>query len=106
MNCGICSQHGKLSASTIDPHTGSAGIFVGDWATAFSAMPAARTAEAARTARIDRHLMSSRPVVADAGFNNQRDGQRGGAFHDLAGHVLGLVELLLGHFEQEFVVHL
>ena len=65
-----------------------------------------------RTARTGRSidalivLVRRRPVVADAGIDDQRHRERGGAFHHLAGHVLGLVDLLVGHLEQQFVVHL
>src|SRR5215475_13557867 len=38
-----------------------------------------------------------RPVGADAGLDHQRHRERGGALHHLARHVLGLVDLLVGH---------
>ena len=50
--------------------------------------------------------MRRRPVVADAGVDDQRDRELGGIFHHGASHVLGLVEFPLGHLEQQFVVHL
>src|ERR1700722_17755694 len=46
------------------------------------------------------------PVEADAGVDDQWHRERRGALHDLAGQGLGLVDLLVGHLEQQFVVHL
>src|SRR3990167_1746 len=47
-----------------------------------------------------------RPVVADAGVDDQRHREFGRAFHHGARHLLGLVEFLVGHLEQQFIVHL
>src|SRR5260370_34702407 len=48
----------------------------------------ARTTRTGRKNDIPIVLVRCRPVIADAGVDDQRHRERGGAFHDLARHVL------------------
>ena len=102
-------QHGWSSIVIFEPHSRPfVGIAVRSAVCAWdgAARNRARTARTGRSIDALMVLVRRRPVVADAGIDDQRHRERGGAFHHLAGHVLGLVDLLVGHLEQQFVVHL
>src|SRR4029077_14267727 len=86
-------QQGWFSTVIFEPHSRPfVGMAVRSAVCAWdgAASNRARTAMTGRNIDIIMVLVRRRPVVADAGIDDQRHRERGGAFHDLAGHVLGL----------------